>query len=130
MTDTPFIPPFRPYAADEVVHGFNVRHGWFWNLTLLNGTEVAFDPDLVDPGRYGFSDAGAFQNLVEGGPANVAKFECKLGWYAKPIGWSTWTGMHSDRLDALRDAYRRDLAERERHKGADISFILGRKDKT
>lgn len=126
MTETVF-PPIRPRdAKDDEFHEFVVRHGWFWNVMLLNGTEYAFDPDDVDPCRYGFTTADAFRNLVAGAPESVATFNCVEGWHARPKGMSTWTPRAATRADAVREAYFRQEAERARHKDVDMSkFFKG-----
>lgn len=126
MTAVAPFPPFRPYAKDDELDGLSVRYGWFWLLDLHEGAPVAFDPDLVDPCRYGVTDATAFQNLVSGGPANVKSFECVEGWFARTTHESTWTGRHDDRVEALREAYARREAERARHADVDMSkFFKG-----
>ncbi|AXQ68431.1 hypothetical protein HOT99_gp186 [Caulobacter phage CcrBL10] len=117
MTQDTFPPIRSREARDEEIHGFVVRYGWFWNVVMLNGDILAFDPDDVDPCRYGVTDKDAFRNLA--GPVEtIVSYECVQGWHAKAKHLSGWTERHDDRLEALRTAYRRLEAQRERNSKA------------
>lgn len=127
-------PPPRPYAADEQIHGFNVRFGWFWNVKVAGKPVVSFDPDLVDPARYGVKDASAFTNLIARDEIpQITWFQAMEGWHARSVGSSLWTPCAGDRLEALREAYKRQEEERARYaaRGGDDLLLkaLGLKKK-
>lgn len=117
--------PLRYAGKDETVHDFVVREGWMWVVMLKTGEVVAFDPDDVDPGRYGVKDAGVLRNLVSGGPENVAAFALEHAWFAREVGRSTWTAPQPDRLAALRAVYHRQEAERAARPDIDLMQFLG-----